>query len=366
MQRRDEKPRERREAVSPGRVLIVCHGPGRARRVPTLDEALAWMAAEDADLAAAVTLHETGSAPQPDLTGVRAVWFWLADPLRETHPACYEEAAAIAGAAASAGARLVNPPDALSNSIKSVQAGLWRAAGLHTPHHAGFADRDELEALLATFPFPALLRGDRVHSQHGLRLVASADAVRRIADGEIIYPGALAAFVDTREGYRQAAGLPSVWSRFFHKQRALVFGSAVDRRSVLFSNEPIVSLKTCTYARFRKRRRHPWRIVMGWTKRCVEADNAWSKADEPHASTLVRAVRALDLDVAAVDYATTADGRCVLWEANPYFYMPSERDFLLAKVRRFGERRLRAYRALRGFLRELLDTEPASGARTGH
>ena len=56
---------------------------------------------------------------------------------------------------------------------------------------------------------------------------------------------------------------------------------------------------------------------------------------------------------AAIDYATTADGRCVLWEANPFFYMPFKKDFLLAKARRFDERRARAHRALFAFLRGL-------------
>jgi hypothetical protein len=90
-------------------------------------------------LAARVRIHETG-APAPSLDGVAAVVFWLADPLRERFPACFEEAVALAAEARRRGVPIVNPPESLSNTVKSRQARRWREAGFDT-HQAPPASR---------------------------------------------------------------------------------------------------------------------------------------------------------------------------------------------------------------------------------
>ena len=330
-----------------GEVLIVRHGPGRGREVVTLEPALRRLAEAKPALARAIRFHETGSPAKPDLEGVRAIFFWLADPLRERYPECFQDAQEIALRAWALGIRLANPPEALSHTIKSEQARRWADAGIPTPRHVAFADRAELEAKLAEFDGPVLLKAELLHAQRGMWVFASAHEARRSLDQrKIAYPGAIADFVDTRAGFRTT--LPdSLWSRFYHKKRVLVLGDLVSPRSMLFSGNPIVSLKTCTF-----RPPEGWRRV-GFSLRpavqaCIRADREWWRTGGEHHDVMQRAARALALDVCGIDYASTADGGVVLWEANPFFYLPIRRSYYLPFQRGFEPR-------YRGFVRDLGD-----------
>ena len=82
--------------------------------------------------------------------------FWLGDPLRELYPECHEHACEIEAHARAQDARIVNSPVALSNCIKTVQERLWKQAGIFTPTHTRYCDREQLEALIerATGPVP--------------------------------------------------------------------------------------------------------------------------------------------------------------------------------------------------------------------
>jgi hypothetical protein len=183
-----------------GDVLVVRHGPDRGRLHGYLQEVFDAVARRHPDVAARLRFHETG-APPPDLDGVAAVLFLLADPLRELYPPCYAEARAVADEARSRGIAVANDPDALSNTVKSVQAARWRERGIPTPAHLAFRDQHELEAVLGDVRFPAILRADELHAQEGMRLCRSAEEVVALPPDAIRYPGALAEFVDVRAGY---------------------------------------------------------------------------------------------------------------------------------------------------------------------
>ncbi len=334
-------------------ILIVRHGPGRGREVATLEPALERMAGIRPHLLSAIRFHPTGSGAKPALDGVRAVFFWLADPLRERYPDCFEEAQELALRARARGIRLVNPPEALSHTIKSEQARRWAEAGIPTPRHVAFADRAELEAKLAEFDGGGLLKSDLLHSQRGMWVFASgAEARRNLDQRKIVYPGAIAEFVDTRAGFG-ATQPDSVWSHFYHKKRVLVLGDLVSPRSVLFSAQPIVGLKTCTF-------RPPtgWRRVgyslRGEVQACIRADREWWQAGGEHHDVMRQAAKALGLDVCGIDYASTADGGVVLWEANPFFFLPLRRSYFLPLQRRFEPRYRGFFRDLGDFLEGLL------------
>jgi len=330
-----------------GEILILRHGPGRGRDVETLEPALARLAGAKPHLLSAIRFHETGSSAAPALDGVRAVFFWLADPLRERYPACFEEAQEIALRARARGIRLVNPPETLSHTIKSEQAARWVEAGIPTPRHVTFADRAELESKLPEFDRGGLLKADLLHAQRGMWAFASgAEALRSLDQRKIVYPGAIAEFVDTRAGFG-ATRPGSVWSRYFHKKRVLVLGDVVSPRSVLFSENPIVGLKTCTF-----RPPEGWRRV-GYSlhptvRACIRADRAWWETGGEHHDVMRQAAKALGLDICGIDYASTADGGVVLWEANPFFKLPLRRSYFLPRQRGFEPR-------YRGFVRELGD-----------
>jgi hypothetical protein len=337
-------------------ILVVRHGAGRGRSVKTLEEALERLAGARPAVAAAVRFHDTGSAAPPSLDGVRAVLFWLGDPLRERYPACFEEAQEVARQAQARGIRLVNPPEALSQTIKSRQAELWAKAGIPTPNHVPFADRDELQAKLAIFDGPILVKADQLHSQRGMWAFASGRAAIEGLDwSRIAYPGAIADLVDTREGFRRTRP-HTVWGRFYHKKRCLVLGDAVSPRSVLFSTNPIVGLKTCTFRPPAGWRRFGYSLRAD-VRACIRADRAWWRSGGEAHDVMRRAARALDLDLCAIDYASTAAGGVVLWEANPFFDLPLRSHYFLPRSRGFEAR-------YRGFFRVLGDYLEGLAART--
>jgi hypothetical protein len=346
------------------KILIVRHGPGRGRLSNYLQWALDDIAKRQPRLSARLRFHHTGESA-PDLGGVRAVVFWLSDPLRERYPDCYVEAARIRDAARSRGVRIVNDPDALSNTIKSVQARWWRAAGVPTPAHYPFATRNQLEDALGRAAFPVVLRADQLHALEGMRVCATPDDVLALPDETIRYPGALAEFVDVRSGY-EASNPRTAWSQLFHKKRQFVFGHVTRTSHLFFSAEPLVASSTCTFrlapehvswwqravARLTKRlpqaNASRWKAILAENpasrpafdlfQDALREDLRYWEAGSDRADVMRAAMSALGLDFAAIDYSSLADGSVVLWEANPHFNLPSARQRMLPKERRTRER----------------------------
>lgn len=341
-------------------LLIVRHGPGRGRLPGYLAPALRRIEARDPALMREVRFHETGAPAQPDLGGVRAVFFWLADPLRELYPDCFAEASAIEADARVRGLALVNPPSVLSNSIKSVQARIWREAGVPTPPCVAYADRDELARAVEATGFPLLLKSDQLHAQDRMLFLDSAAALRATANDALPMPGVATAFVDTRAGY--VATQPRTrWARAFHKKRLIVFGDVIQTRNVFFSSQPIVGLATSSLWRYRPQDGRPSRAGFFGLRRSereeVAEDLAYFRGGVCEAPELMlRAVRALGFGFAAIDYSVHADGRVVLWEANPFHFVPGPKSYVLPKERSFEERYDAFCNALAAFFARLIAT----------
>lgn len=321
------------------------------------EDALTLLRERRPDVGAALRVHATGAAA-PDLAGVGAVVFWLGDPLRERYPDCYEEARLIADDARQRGLRVVNPPEALSNSVKSVQARRWADAGLATARHVAFANAAERDARLGEVRFPAFLRADQDHLQRHMHLCATAEDIAALPADQIAYPGALAEVVDTRWAPEDAPH--PIWSTLFHKKRILVMGPVLRTTHLFFSRSPIVSASTSTFHDAQRARRRPWHRPPpdargGWLRRAIAEDLAYWEQGEEAREVMTTAVRSLGLDYAAVDYATRADGSVVLWEANPHFGQAGRRHRNLWRRRR-TRRRLQSYReATAEFLAALAD-----------
>ena len=121
-----------------------------------------------------LAIHETG-APLPTLDGVRAVVFLLADPLLEHFPDCFAEASAIAADARSRGLHLVNPPEALSNTVKSTQSRIWQENGVPTPVQLRVETRGDVASAAEGLVYPLILRPDNEHAQRGLRVCGTRE-----------------------------------------------------------------------------------------------------------------------------------------------------------------------------------------------
>ena len=342
------------------------HGPGRGPRIrlrsfrparfqPVID----GLRELDPRFGARLRCWNTGE-PAADLEGVAAVVFLLQDPLRERFPKCFDDAVELANRARREGIEVVNPPEALSNSIKSVQARLWRAAGVPTPEHYLFHDRDELMAAIRRVSFPAILRADQLHSQEQMHYCARAEDALRLAQQAIPLPGTLSPVLDTREGFRRSDP-GSEWARFYHKKRAFVFGNRVVNNHLFFGPEPIVAAKTCTFSHYRSVnpiRRLAGRLACG---EHVALDRAFAQAPPDDEALLLRASEALDLSFIAIDYSSRADGSILLWEANPFFSLHDWPFPILARQRRLADRHKVFLSAIRDYFRELVGMEAKHG-----
>jgi hypothetical protein len=324
----------------------------RRFRAPYFDPCLKDIARYDPELRRQLHVWETGT-PYPSVDDVSAILFLLQDPLRELFPDCYADAAELAERARSRGIRLINPPEALSNSIKSQQARLWRAAGIETPRVAGFRDATELLSLAEVFPFPAIVRSDRLHAQKSMHWCDRREDVDRLDLKSLAYPGSISQFIDTRQGFRDADP-DSDWARYFHKKRALVIGESVCHAHLFFSAHPIVGSRSCTFGhyrslnpitRYRKTRACRPHIRMDWE---------FFEQDAEHPALMVRACRALGLEMAAIDYSTCADGSAVMWEANPHFALHMWPLNVLEGPRRVPERWQKYHRMMIDYFRCLL------------
>lgn len=356
-------------------ILLVRHGAGRGRIPGYWDEALEHLARHHPRLWRRVRLHRTGE-PLPALDDVGAAVFWLGDPLEELYPRCFEEASEIDSRVP----RVVNPPDALSNTIKSRQASLWRDAGLPTPPSRRFRTRAELREILDRIRYPVLLRPDREHSASRLHLCRSREEALSVPDDRLTYPGTATRFVDVRRGY--SSTLPqTLWARFHHKKRAFVFGETVVPGHLFFSSDPFVRAAGSTLEvhsdardlvrgllddvpRWDRRlglsRRLLRLVPIGRTaRRSVRREVHFTTSAPERPDLMRKAARVLGLEFVALDYAVRADGRVVLWEANPYPSLTRWERGILPTRRRLRDRNGRLFEALAGFLGRLVG--PGSG-----
>ncbi len=323
-----------------GNVLIVTHGPGRGRTVPTGDVFLSRLKIRDPELAARLVFHQTGQ-PAPSLSGIGLVVFWLGDPLRQKYPDCYADASAIAESAARRGIAMLNPPDALSNTTKALQSAIWSKAGIPSAPVRCIEDASQLPSVFAELAGPSLLRGNDTHAERGI-CVLSKQSDAELAARKLSAPAALVRIHDVRAEYRAAGTHPSsLYSRFHHKARAFVFRGEVKASHLFFSRDLVVGLSNCLLAREDRPKR---RFLRSLGFRCdlfqelIGEDRSYFESEVPYKDVLVRAVAALGLDVAAVDYSIRPDGTPILWEANPYFWLPRGEESVLSAERNAVER----------------------------
>ncbi len=322
-------------AGSEGNILVVLHGAARGRSVPTGDVFFSRLKVRDPELAARLRFHQTGT-PAPGLNGVALVVFWLGDPLRQKYPDCYADASAIARDAARRGIPVLNHPDGLSNTTKAMQSEIWMKAGIPCAPVACVSTPAELTDAFARMDGPCFLRGKDTHAEREIRMLCAPEQVRAAAEA-ICNPAALVRIHDVRAEYRRA-GTPasSLYSRFHHKARAFVFQGDVKSSHLFFSHHLAVGLSNSLFAREERPKRRLLR-KLGFRKQLfndmIAEDLNYFHTRAAHRDVLVKAVAALGLDVAAVDYSIRPDGALILWEANPYFFLPPGEQSVLAEER---------------------------------
>lgn len=330
------------ETRSGGRVLMVTHGQGRGRPRTFLP----WLFSEIGaipELAEQVRLFRTGTG-MPRLDGFEAIVFLLHDPLEE-YPACEEDARIIAVEARRRGIRLVNPPEALNNTRKSRQAELWRAAGLPCAWSEPAEDEAALRKIVARVQYPIIIRFDPGHRQDGIYVCPNQETALKVL-GKVQYPAVALQFVNTRRSWERLHP-ESVMARHFHKKRIMVFPNAVINNHIFFSSMPIVGSRSSAFTHASLGQRVPDLDHM------IAADITYSLSPPEAPRLMQAAVRALGLDIAAIDYSSFGNGKIVLWEANPSFALPHWSQARLPEARRLSERNPRYLKALLAYIAQL-------------
>jgi len=323
-----------------GKILIVVHGPGRGRNVPTGEVFMARLREADPAFAHRFRFHPTGTG-KPDLSGVDLVVFWLGDPLNEKYPDCFAEAVAVADAARQRGIPLINSPESLCLTSKTRQSAVWQQAGVPSARAKLVYRPEELVGTCQELGGACIVRSNVEHAQRDVLIVRNAADARRVAQ-KCAFPAAVIQLFDIRAEHR-AAGVDrsSLFSRYHHKARAFVFGDAVMRSHLFFAPDTVVGLSNCLLKR-ESGPRHSMLRALGFRrdllKELIRADMDYFEREPLYAQTLVEAVRALGLDVAVVDYSLRPDGSVILWEANPYFCLPRGEESVLSSERNAVER----------------------------
>jgi hypothetical protein len=362
-----------RKSLGSGKILLARHGKGRggiplrasgrnvARAMLTgarltrpriWDQLLRYLEVHDRELLSRIVLWETGE-PMPDLSAIRAVVFRLQDPLKERFPDCFRDASALADRSRRAEIRIVNPPEALSNSIKSTQSRLWQEHDIPTPEALPFGNLEEMQSVADHVSFPVFIRSEQQHAQHKMLQVASRGDINKISRDQVMFPGCLSHFIDTRESYRREYP-SSEFANFFHKKRVWVVGDRVQRSHLFFGDSPIVGASSSTFSHYRSL--NPVTRMRGRLRcrRHAQIDYDFFQESEPDADLFVRATKALGLDIAAIDYSSFADGSHVLWEANPRFALEQWPIDLLGSQRHTKERYAALYEVLYEFIHSLI------------
>ena len=321
-----------------GNVLIVRHGPGRGRLQGYCDHVLEWIKRERPETCARVRVHETGSG-EASLEGVAGVFCWLADPL-EGYPECLKETLRIETEARERDIPVLNRPSVLASYGKAYQAERFAAGGFPSPPARIIQGREDLDRCIEDLGLPVMLRRNYSYAQQGVTLVRTRRDISSVRFGDASQPLVATPLLDTRAGPRR-----SVWSRCFHKKRVLLIGDRCIQDSLYFSRDVLVAQNTSLYQDFLNRRnelRSRGRIgrrvarLLGKGRRLREAiaeERRYLESDLSDASVFRSAGRALDLEFVAFDYAQPPGERPLIWEANPYPFLPSAKNNVLRKKR---------------------------------
>lgn len=229
-----------------------------------------------------------------------AVAFYYHDPLASLYPEVYQYAKRIEAICQSANIPFINKPDALSDTIKSVQLNLLREGGFQVAKAYPFTAVHEL-ANIPSKEYPIFIRIDAGHDSQGNFIQGPFNTFTELQaaytsfnlEGETHYQGSVAMqWIDTAktDGY-------------YRKYRCLATRHDVMRGYTYFSEH--------------------WYIHGDVSIKNADANEAnMLFASTPMLSTekafFLKAIKILDFDFCAFDYAYTSDGNIVLWEANPH------------------------------------------------
>lgn len=238
---------------------------------------------------------------QPELIRqYAAVAFYHHDPLQTLYPAVYAYAKHIEAICHEAGIPFINTPDALSNTVKSVQLNLLRQGGFQVAKAYPFTEIHEL-ANIPAHEYPIFIRIEAGHDSQGEFVQGPFNSYEELIKAFVPYnldyhshhQGMVAIqFIETAK----LNGLYSKYRCFVTKQGAVKAYAYYSNHWYIHHNISIKNEVTAT----------------------LNHTYASTPFTDEEIKLFLRANETLGLDFCAYDYAKKTDGSIVLWEGNPH------------------------------------------------
>jgi len=349
-------------------ILIVRHGPGRGRITGYCEHVLDWLRAERPDLASRVRVHETGTGPVA-LDDVGTVFFWLADPLQIKYPDCYEEARAIQREAERRSLPMINRPTVLASYGKDFQTRRLKAVDVPTPHAISVDSSSDLAGCVERLGLPLLVRGGQAFGQEGTLVVRRKRQLDSLKQEDLPEHAIVTGLMDVR-GPQSGYPVADLWTRFYHRKRVLLIGDQCVPDSLYFARTPVVMRSMSLYGEY-----HSWQTRLrryGWlgkralgvvrrrvpVRRAAELESEFTEAPVDREDVFIKAGAALGLEFLAFDFGSLPGGDIVVWEANPYPYIPSARGNAMPHTRNSQAKVRNIYLAFARCFESLLGSVP--------
>ena len=225
---------------------------------------------------------------------------WLQDPAEDWLPrGSWKRLQKIQQQCERQGIPVINPSQHLANATKSAGARIMAELGVRVPRAVPIQDSRLFCPHKQGLRFPLIIREDRKHSAPTC-LVQHERELRQVPWGRFACPVA-AEFIDVQD---PKDGL-------YRKYRYLAAGNYGVPRHLIVS-------------------RH-WEVRAGQREHNSQTQHeemCYLQQQDVNHETFQRVRQALELDLVALDYSYTRDGKLVVWEANPYpnLSYPTGRD----------------------------------------
>lgn len=276
----------------PGRFLLVQH---HRHQRGFYDVVLDWVAVNLPDELWRFDLREL-PVRLPRDGGHVAMIPWLQDPVEDWSMTAWHQAMALTGQCDAAGISVINRVERLAQAGKACGARLMASCGLRAARTVRIDDVAAFRRDLGGLPLPLFVREDLGHGGPMLR-ANTADELRALDLSKLRNPTAV-----------ELIDMPDPRDGLYRKYRYLVAGRL---------GMPLHLQITPNWVT-----RGGQRVFDDRTR-----DEELAYVNTPHAALaplhaqLHAACQAMGLDFVAFDYGLDAQGRAVVWEANPFPYL---------------------------------------------
>ena len=229
-----------------------------------------------------------------------AVAFYYHDPLASLYPEVYQYAKRIEAICQSANIPFINKPDALSDTIKSVQLNKLRLGGFNVAKAYPFNEVHEL-ANIPSNEYPIFIRIEAGHDSQG-----------EFVQGPFY----------TFEELRRAFVPYELASRTHHQGMVAIQFIETEKLNGLYSKYRCFVTKKNALRAYAYYSKH-WYIhydnaIKNDETAILNRRYASTPFSNEELSLFLRANEVLDLDFCAYDYSIKPDGNIVIWEGNPH------------------------------------------------